>query len=193
MTTIFITPLKLTMKKNLLSGFSTCIAILAVNASIYAQVPANAVAINQPAAVIEKIPGNDFDGHSFAMLNPEGISMKAVRDFTQSNKLAENVHWYKVSDGLMAYFTESGIKTKTGYDAKGNWLYTIRSYDETMLPKAIRAQVKSVYYDYAITWANEITKGQQIIYIVHLQDKAGYKNIRVCEGEEMEETEHFLK
>ncbi|MEP6747850.1 MAG: hypothetical protein ABJB86_08990 [Bacteroidota bacterium] len=181
------------MKKNFPASVATCIILLACNASSHGQVSANAVALNHPEAVIEKIPTDDFDGHSFAMLNPEGINIKAVRDFTQSNKLAENVHWYKVSDGIMAYFTKSGIKTKTGYDVKGNWLYTMRSYEETMLPKEVRAQVKSVYYDYAITWVNEIIEGRQTIYVVHLQDKTSYKNIRVCEGEEMEETENLLK
>jgi len=181
------------MKKNLPFILSTCIFLLVFSSSNYAQASANAVAVNQSAAVNEKTPGDDFDGHSYAMLNPAGISIKAVRDFTQSYKLAENVHWYKVSNGVMVYFTANGIKTRTGYDAKGNWLYNIRSYQEECLPKQIRAHVKSVCYDYAITWVNEISKAKQTIYLVQLQDKTSAKTVRVCEGEEMELKEAFTK
>jgi|SRR5450432_333733 hypothetical protein len=136
---------------------------------------------------------DDFDGHAFSLLNPSGKNIRMIREFAQSNKGAENVHWYKTTDGTMTYFTINGIKSRTSYDLKGNWLNTFRSYPETGLPKDVRARVKSIYYDDAITWVNEITMGKQIVYMVHLFGDEGYRTLRVCDEEEMEITETVSK
>jgi len=133
-----------------------------------------------------------IDNAAAAASPPFAVNIKAVRDFAKSFKDVENVHWYTVPDGAMVYFTERGIKSRAGYDKKGNWLYCMRSYAEQHLPKEIRAQVKSIYYDYAITWVNEITYGRQALYVVHIQDEFCWKNIRISE-DEMETMETFEK
>lgn len=177
------------MKKKFALVPAACILMLAFS-NCMAQSPANIVAFNQAPAIT---PENDLDAHQFTVTNPTGINVKAVRDFTQSFRLAENVHWYKVPDGVMVYFTENNIKTKAGYDKNGNWLYSLRSYAEKYLPRDVRARVKSIYYDYSITWVNEITKERQHTYLVQLQDNSSCKTIRVCEDEEMEVVEEFVK
>jgi hypothetical protein len=53
--------------------------------------------------------------------------------------------------------------------------------------------VKSVYCgDYEITWVNEVHSVKKTYYIVHLENKIAFKNIRVCDGE-MEVVQEFDK
>src|ERR1700712_604491 len=68
------------------------------------------------------------------------VSIKAMRDFTKSFNHASAIKWYKTPQGQMAYFTERGIASRAVYNNKGNWLYTMRSYNEQDLSKEIRAQ-----------------------------------------------------
>ena len=167
----------------------TCILALAfishTNAQQSNNIPGQPLFTIVPHAIV-------IDNTAVAVSPPYAINIKAVRDFAKSFKDAENVRWYIVPDGFMAYFTEHGIKARAGYDKKGNWLYCMRSYAEACLPKEIRAQVKSIYYDCTITWVNEITYGRQPIYIVHILDGTCWKNIRIWEGE-MEIVDAFEK
>ena len=142
------------MKKNLFPVFTTVLVAFVLTSGAYAQLATGNPAFNHHSTVVAMPYESDLDGHFFATVRPFDINIKAVRDFTQSFKQAENVRWYKVTDGLMAYFTENGIKMRSGYDRKGNWLYSMRFYAETSLRKDIRAEVKSIFYDYSITWIN---------------------------------------
>ena len=160
---------------------------------VYAQMPAVTVVFNQPQTTAKKNMQGDLDAQSFSNRYPTEISTKAIRDFTQSFKLAEDVHWYKVIDGTMVYFTVAGIKNRTGYDNYGNRLYNMRFYTAPQLSEEIRKRVKSVYYDYSITWISEITRGEEVTFLVHVEDKISCSIVRVCEGEDMEVIERYIK
>lgn len=121
------------------------------------------------------------------------VSIKVMRDFIKSFAHAQAIKWYQTPQGPMAYFVEHGISCRSVYDGKGNWAYTVRYYNEQDLAKAIRLQVKSVWFDYTITRISEITWPEGIVYFVRMEDKTRCVTIRVCEGEEMDETESFLK
>ena len=76
---------------------------------------------------------------------------------------------------------------------KGHWLHTIRTYDEKELPEEIRHLVKSSYHDHDISFVLEIEKPRDTFtYIVHLEGKAEWINIRVNSGR-MEEFQKFQK
>ncbi|MGI8952391.1 MAG: hypothetical protein ACR2FN_12510 [Chitinophagaceae bacterium] len=66
-------------------------------------------------------------------------------------------------------------------------------YDETKLPHDVRAQVKSTYYDYAITTVDEVHYQGQIVYLVHMQDANTWKIIRVNSDGEMDVYQAFDK
>lgn len=121
------------------------------------------------------------------------INSKAVKDFSRTYKKQNNESWYTIDDGFVAVFTNDGVKTNVYYDKKGRLIGDIRTYQEDKLPKYIRHLVKSTYYDFNIINVNELTAGNQKVYLVKLEDKTSYKTIRVQEGEEMTETEAFQK
>ena len=71
-------------------------------------------------------------------------------------------------------------------------MYNFVSYGEDKLPRPVWYLVKSVYYDYSIVWINQIQTINKTIYVVHLDGKDTYKNIRVC-NDEMDVLEEIRK
>jgi hypothetical protein len=170
------------MRNLITTLLSTGILSMLFNGDVIAQQPGNdsgqltAIGIHYNATA-----GNE---HSAARPS-SAINVKAMRHFLKSFKQADSVHWYKSGDGLMVYFKEAGIKTRVGYNRKGVWLYNLRSYPELQLPKNIRSEIKSIYFDFCIFWVNEISTSQKkLIYLIYMEDKTCYKTIKYDEGEQ---------
>lgn len=112
------------------------------------------------------------------------VPIKAVRSFKNSWQYIDNESWYQVPDGFRARFTQDGVLCLVTYNKKGNWLSTMRQYDETKLDKDVRSEVKSVYYDYNIILVEEIELPlKPLTYVIHLEDKDHFLNVRVCDRE----------
>lgn len=119
---------------------------------------------------------------SAAYLND--INTKAARDFLRRYEQAIDPNWYKVTGGYIVKFMLNNILHRAAYTNPGEWLYTILYYKEKTMSKAIRDIVKRVYYDYSITQIEEIqAPGKPVVYIVHMEDAATWRNVQVCEGE----------
>ena len=123
-----------------------------------------------------------------AMHNPmaafHNIPIKAVRSFRNTYLYVDNETWYKIPEGYRARFTEDGVLYLVTYNKKGKWMHTMRQYDETKLQRDVRAQVKSVFYDYNIVLIEEIEYFRKpLTYIIHMEDKVSFKNIIMSERE----------
>jgi len=142
------------MKKILFIGFSIGIVVFAFVSNTHAQQSTNAFAFNPGKSVTVKLFTTNFN--SLKDFPVSEIRTKAIRHFTKSFKQAESVRWYNVKDGVMVYFTEKGINTRTGYDKKGNWLYTIERHGAASLLKNVMDIVKDSYYDYFISGMEKV-------------------------------------
>lgn len=114
------------------------------------------------------------------------INIKALRDFKITYPDILNEKWEILKDGYLASFVSNAIWKKNYYDKKGRWLHSIDQYDETKLPKDVRASVKSIYYDYAITIVKEVNNKRndlETVYFVHLKYNDTFKIIKVCDSE----------
>jgi hypothetical protein len=120
------------------------------------------------------------------------VNQKAMREFKKTFRDVSNEKWYSVKNGFLAEFSVNTTKNRVVYDKKGNWKFTVSYYDEKGLPAEIRAIVKPVYYDYAISRVEEVHANDQIIYIVHVQNNSSLKTLRISEGE-MDLIEDFPK
>jgi hypothetical protein len=121
---------------------------------------------------------------SNTMASFRDIPVKAVRSFKNSWEYVDNETWYKVPDGYRARFTEDHVLYLVNYNRNGKWLSTLRQYDETKFDRTVRGQVKSVYYDYNILLIEEIEQPMKpVTYIIHMEDRTSFKNIRVCDRE----------
>lgn len=120
-------------------------------------------------------PGNGY-------LN--NIHMRAVRDFVSRHENATDVAWFTVPDGFVVRFVADSMHSRSAYRKGGQWVYTIRQYEEARLSKAIRHIVKSTYYDYSITLVEQIElPDEPVKYVVHLQDAVSWKNVLVSNGQ----------
>ena len=112
------------------------------------------------------------------------ISTRAAGDFVKRYSGAADAKWYKTDDGYIVKFLLKDIKHKSAYDKSGTWVYTIKHYDESKMPRDIRHIVKRQYYDYTISQVEEVNYlNNPVSYIVHMQDEKTWMNVKVCEQE----------
>ncbi|HSZ86240.1 MAG TPA: hypothetical protein VK787_09430, partial [Puia sp.] len=97
-------------------------------------------------------------------------------------KGVSNVSWYTIADGFGATFTQNENLNRAYYDKKGNLTFTITYYNGKKLPHDIRAIVKGTYYDCEIPLVEEIHGGNQVVYIVHLEDETTWKKVKVSDN-----------
>lgn len=180
------------MKKLFIRYITGFIPFIAVCTSSYAQNSKLATPTNDPLS--QEVAYNMETKSAKATVPPgysvTNINSKAVKNFSKSYK--NNAAWFEITDGYMAVFNEGGIKTKVYYDKKGRLIGQIRSYEEDKLPRDIRHQVRSKYYDFHINYVNELTALKTTVYLVKIEDERSFKTIRVADGE-MTETEAFDK
>jgi hypothetical protein len=109
---------------------------------------------------------------------------KAVRNFRKTFKNVSNEKWYEMPDGYRVNFTAKDIRCRLDYDKNGNWMHTIRYYDEKKLPVEVRRLVVSNYLDYHIRTVEEIEAPRNVIfYVVHLEGETNWINIKVSDNE----------
>jgi hypothetical protein len=111
------------------------------------------------------------------------VSIRAIRDFKKSYPDVKHVSWVEVEDGYIAHFDIDGEKTKVAYDTRGSWQYLLRERHESTMPKDVRAQVRSCYYDYSISQVEELELFDKTIYLVLLEDNKSWKRLRISDGE----------
>jgi hypothetical protein len=109
---------------------------------------------------------------------------KAVRNFNKIFKNVTDAKWYEMPDGYRANFTAKGVRCRLDYDKNGNWLHTIRYYDEKKLPVEVRRLVASNYLDYSVRTVEEIEAPRNtIFYVIHLEGETNWINIKVSDNE----------
>lgn len=179
------------MKKYFLAFVATAIStVLFVNANAQETMKSVAGNFKNPLRYASIINAEDEIKNDYKFLYK--INFKAVQDFKNTYTNVSDENWEILKDGYLARFVLNSVLTMNYYDKKGRWLHCIQRYDETRLPKDVRAHVKSNYYDYSITSVQELNmnkNNQEPVYIIHLKynyDAALFKTIRVC-VDEMEE------
>jgi hypothetical protein len=114
------------------------------------------------------------------------INSRALKDFQLRFDKIDNVRWFSDKDGFVSYFIQNGHGNRAYYDKKGRWQFSLLLYGEDKLPRDIRASVKSVYFDLAVTTVEEVQGIYGMAYIVHLEDKSNLKVLRVNSLGEMD-------
>jgi hypothetical protein len=111
------------------------------------------------------------------------VNSRAIRDFVKRYSEVSNEKWTVTEAGITAGFVLGGIGHSICYDENGNWISTVRRYTEKHLQKTIRRWVKNAYSDYNIKGVEETEKSfNKIIYLVLLENEAGWLKVRVEEG-----------
>jgi hypothetical protein len=92
----------------------------------------------------------------------------------------DHASWFYTPDGgFESYFVHDGYGNRVIYDQKGNWLFSLIVYREAKLPRNIRNQVKSTYFDFDIVVAEELQMYEGIEYIITLKNQSEIMTVRV--------------
>jgi hypothetical protein len=177
------------MNKIIFTGLGIILPMLAISLISFGQ------ATKTGLRLLNNVPsvGNSTSKTIVSTLHRGDVRSKAVRNFVRFYKNISDEKWYEIPDALIAIFTFNDINYRIDYDKKGNWLHTMRTYSENKLPADIRHLVKSSYYDYNITFVQEIEKPREpFTYVVHLEGKTKLINLRVSSGE-MDQWQKFDK
>jgi hypothetical protein len=120
---------------------------------------------------------------------------KAVRNFKKKFSAVNDEKWYKYKGGYTAAFLTDDVRFRVEFDTKGNLTGIEKDYTEAKFDREVRRVVKSVYYDYGITWIREISLPgvfEGPVYIVFVEDGVSFKELSVYDGE-MHVLEEFPK
>ena len=103
----------------------------------------------------------------------------------RSCKTASDCRWYSCGkEGVIVFYQAGDKKGRRFYDRKGNYVYNILSYGETLLPPDVKDIVKRTYYqDYKINWVEEVEADYKTFFIVHIANDKMIKNVSVYDGE----------
>jgi hypothetical protein len=109
---------------------------------------------------------------------------KAVRNFEKTFKNVTDEKWYEMPDGYRTNFTAKDVHCRLDYDKNGNWMHTIKYYDEKKLPLEVRRLVASSYLDYSIRSVEEIQVPRiAVFYVIHLEGETNWINVKVSDNE----------
>lgn len=175
------------MKRTVISG----VAVILLNWITYtthAQFAHSVAKFDSAASFTYNKPSMPGEVKNFKYVNT-----KSVKRFTETYKNATDIKWSLLKYGrLMVHFFNDGIQTRIFYNKNGSQAAMIRYYTEDKLPNEVRHLVKTNYYDFNIFLVIEVTVGDQIAYLVKIEDKICTKTIRVMNGE-MNVMEDFVK
>jgi hypothetical protein len=142
-------------------------------------------------AVIVCAGGNSADAQttdktyllSAGAIRSDRAAMRATRDLWDRVGDQKEEAWYKLPKGYLATYTEDGVESRHVYDQRGDWLYSLMTYSEKNMPAEVRKEVKSNYYDYSIGWVKEVRQGEDIVYVVHVENGSEWKDLSVQDGQ----------
>jgi len=182
------------MKQLFLIFAGGIITTLTITNSAYAQQSSDSGLNVKDSLIYAK---NDKPRGSMFDVTPAGssaenkvISKKAIKNFSSGFEKAEDVKWFPLKDGFVAYCNLDAKATRVYYDKRGIHRYTTQSYDEKQMPRDVRGIVKRTYYDFTIYGVLQVDAENKTVYLVYIKDENSFKTIRVCDGEMDEYESH---
>ena len=169
------------MKTFFIAIAAGCISAMAFTNDSIAQLK-NAVTIDNTIAPNQLNSTVAFHEPDFDNLNPYAV--KAAKRFTKQYR-EKNARWTEESDCWVAAFSRDGIDYSIYYDKRGNWVGSVKSYEENNLPKDLRDEIRREYFDYNIYVVKELESIQNIdapSYLVTLENAKSVKQVMISEN-----------
>jgi len=111
------------------------------------------------------------------------VNPRAMRHFLTNFPKVSEEKWYFTSKLTVSTFILNGINYRVDYDRRGNWIETLRAYDERKLPADLYQAVGYSYPGYKITLVQDIEQPvHATVYIVHLENETKLINLQICNG-----------
>jgi hypothetical protein len=117
-----------------------------------------------------------------------GINTKVISNFDHMFAGASNIQWSKDKHNIdRVYFEKKGKVIRAAFNQKGQFLYSISTYGEELLPQDVLLMVKETYFGKSIFGVTEVSAMGKSAYLIILEDKTSWLHIKVLDGEMTEE------
>ena len=124
----------------------------------------------------------------FDVAEKTNINNKVMNSFNKMYSNTSNVIWTNDKHKIdRVYFESKGKTTRAAFNQKGQFLYSITTYSEELLPQDVLLLVKRTYYGRSIHGVTEVSAMNKTAYLIFLEDKTTWLHIKVIEGEILEE------
>lgn len=102
----------------------------------------------------------------------------------QTQAQTKPVNLENFTTGISVKTTVASNETKV-YNKAGKLVYTVKRYDESLLPKEISRLVRNQFYDFDIVGVEEvvIASDNSSVYFVHIANDNKLKTVKVLNGE----------
>jgi hypothetical protein len=120
------------------------------------------------------------------------VNSKVPKAFARSFKDAEKMSWYEVNQNYLVNFIQNEQQNKALFTRTGSLVYHITYGYEKNLPKDIRHQIKSEYYDYQITRVFNVRQNRRDVWVINLEDD-NHVILAKVEEDQMNEVNRFKK
>ena len=97
-------------------------------------------------------------------------SEKLLQSFKQTFPNAKSVKWNENESGFLVSFTQESTLTKIKYDKDGNFVNSLRYYQQQDLPIKVLLAVKKKYDGKQIFGVTEFTSADGVTYQLTLND-----------------------
>lgn len=119
------------------------------------------------------------------------ITEKVAKSFDHLFKETSDVKWTEVDKRFVVKFIMDDQRNQAVFTPNGVLVYHLIYGFEKNLPKNVRAQIKSQYFDYTITSAIHIRQGERSIWLTSLVDNQRLISVQVEDGE-MKEIANYI-
>jgi hypothetical protein len=123
----------------------------------------------------------------------KNINAKATKDFRTRFANTGNAMWFSDAEGFVSYFIKDGYEDRAFYDKKGRLIYSQIFYGENKLSRDIKVLVRSFYSEFAIYGVEEVQTTDDLVYIIHLEDKSRIRIVKVKKDGEIETVQELIK
>jgi hypothetical protein len=120
------------------------------------------------------------------------VTRKIQKYFSKNFINSNDLRWEGVNDNVLGTKVSNEITTKTLFNEKGKFVYTIDYSSEKILPAYIKTMVMKAYKKYEIISVAKILEANRKIWVIKLDSKNDIATVRVEDGE-MEEVGFFQK
>lgn len=120
-------------------------------------------------------------------------SAKLLKAFSESFPDAQNVKWHEDDKGFLVSFNQGEVLTKVNYDKKGEFVSSLRYYDENKLPLNILLSVKKRFPEKQIFGVTEFTDREGVNYHIKMQDDKRWYTVKSDANGNMQIEERFKK
>jgi len=120
-------------------------------------------------------------------------SEKLLNSFKSTFPAAKNVKWNDSESGYMVSFVQTGTLTKIKYDKEGNFVNSLRYYQEKDLPVKILMTLRKKYNGKNVFGVTEFTNAEGIIYQVTLNDDKKWYIVNASTDGDLTLKDSYLK